>query len=117
MFKVVKLRIPISIYELMKRSRRRDNYFISLHPSSLFDYEASNFWNKCRKPSSKIDFTTSINIVKTVLKKALLETQNRYDTHVWHEFNFDTDHFSFKKKSHFEIIYLQLYIIFREYEH
>ena len=36
MFKVVKLRIPISIYELMKRSRRRDNYFISLHPSSLF---------------------------------------------------------------------------------
>ena len=48
MFKVVKLRIPISIYELMKRSRRRDNYFISLHPSSL--------------------------------KKALLETQNRYDT-------------------------------------
>ena len=95
MFKVVKLRIPISIYELMKRSRRRDNYFISLHTSSLFDYQASNFWNKCRKPSSTIDFTTSINIVKTVLKKALLETQNRYDTHVWHEFNFDTDHFSF----------------------
>ena len=95
MFKVVKLRIPISIYELMKRSRRRDNYFISLHPSSLFDYQASNFWNKCRKPCSTIDFTTSINIVKTVLKKALLETQNRYDTHVWHEFNFDTDHFSF----------------------
>ena len=101
----------------MKRSRRRDNYFISLHPSSLFDYQASNFWNKCRKPSSTIDFTTSINIVKTVLKKALLETQNRYDTHVWHEFNFDTDHFSLKKKSHFEFIYLQLYIIFREYEH
>ena len=112
MFKVVKLRIPISIYELMKRSQRRDNYFISLHPSSLFDNQASNFWNKCRKPSSTIDFTTSINIVKTVLKKALLETQNRYDTHVWHEFNFDTDHFSFKKKSHFEFIYLQLYIIF-----
>ena len=35
MFKVVKLRIPISIYELMKRSRKRDNYFISLHSSSL----------------------------------------------------------------------------------
>ena len=66
MFKVVKLRIPISIYELMKRSQRRDNNFISLHPSSLFDYQASNFWNKCHKPSSTIDFTTSINIVKTV---------------------------------------------------
>ena len=37
---VVKLRIPISIYKFMKR----------LHPS--------NFWNKCRKPSSTIDFTT-----------------------------------------------------------
>ena len=44
-----------------------------------------------------INLTTSINIVKTVLKKALLETKNRYDTHVWHEFNFDTDHFSFFK--------------------
>ena len=35
MFKVVKLRIPISIYELMKRSRRRDNYFISPSGSLL----------------------------------------------------------------------------------
>ena len=78
--------------------------------------QASNFWNKCRKPSSTIDFTTSLNIVKTVLKKAILETQNRYDTHVWHEFNFDTDHVSFFKIT-FKIIQLQLYIIFREYEH
>ena len=37
MFKIVKLQIPESIYELMKRSRRRDNYFTSLHPLSLFD--------------------------------------------------------------------------------
>ena len=50
-----------------------------------------------RKPSSTIDFTTSINIVKTVLKKKKKKKK--------------------KKKSHFEIIYLQLYIIFREYEH
>ena len=85
----------MSIYELMKRSERRENYFISLPPSSLFDYQASNFWNKCRKSNSEIDFTTSINIVKTKLKICLLETQNRHDMFVWHEFNFDTDHFSF----------------------
>ena len=38
LFKVIKLRTPMSIYELMKRSERRENYFISLPPSSLFDY-------------------------------------------------------------------------------
>ena len=58
----------MSIYELMKRSERRENYFISLPPSSLFDYQASNFWNKFRKSNSEIDFTTSIKIVKTKLK-------------------------------------------------
>ena len=83
LFKLIELRTPMSIYELMKRSERRENYFISLPPSSLFDYQASNFWNKCRK------------IVKTKLKICLLETQNRHDMFVWHEFNFDTDHFSF----------------------
>ena len=59
----------MSIDELMKRSERRENYFImNLPPSSLFDYQASNFWNKCCKSNSEIDFTTSINIVKTKLK-------------------------------------------------
>ena len=85
LFKLIKLRTPMSIYELMKHSERRENYFISLPPSSLFDYQASNFWNKCHKSNSEIDFTTSIKIVKTKLKICL----------VWHEFNFDTDHFSF----------------------
>ena len=85
----------MSIYELMKRSERRENYVISLPPSSLFDYQDSNFWNKCRKSNSEIDSTTSINIVKTRLKICLLETQNRQDMFVWREFNFDTNHFSF----------------------
>ena len=40
MFKIVKLQILISIYELTKRSRRQDNHFISLYPSLLFDYQA-----------------------------------------------------------------------------
>ena len=80
----------------MKHSERQENYLISLPPSSLFDYQASNCWNKCRKSNSEIDFTTSIKIVKTKLKIiCLLETQNRHDMFVWHKFNFDTDHFSF----------------------
>ena len=82
----------MSIYELMKRSEMRENYFISLPPSSLFDYQAFKFWNKCRKSNSEIYFTTSIKIVKTKLKKCLLETQNRHGMFVCYEFNFDTDH-------------------------
>ena len=63
-------------------NERWENYFISLPPSSLFDYQASDFWNKCRKSNSEIDFTTSIKIVKTKLKICLLETQNRHDMFV-----------------------------------
>ena len=93
LFKVIKLRTPMSIYELMKRSERRENYFISLPPSSLFDYQASNFWNKCRKSNSEIDFTTSIKIVKTKLKICLLETQNRHDMFIYLILILITSHF------------------------
>ena len=72
----------VELFKVLKRSERRENYSISLPPSSLFDYQASDFWNKCRKSNSEIDFITSIKIVKTKLKICLLETQNRHDMFV-----------------------------------
>ena len=82
LFKVIKLRTPMSIYELMKRSERRENYFISLPPSSLFDYQASNCWNKCRKSNSEIDFTTSIKLIYVVYHYARAKRVSANDHHL-----------------------------------
>ena len=63
MFKIVKLRTSMPVYELFSRSTIRDDKLSSLNPSTLFDYQyqSSNLWIKCR--TSEIDFTTSIQYV------------------------------------------------------
>ena len=63
--------------------------FIPPNPSSLFIYQSSSMWNKCRKISSKTDFTTPIASVKTRLRKAILDAQIRYDPIMWCPLNFD----------------------------
>ena len=95
MFKVVKLHSPIPIYDLFIRSKRRDDNLISLSPSTLFEYQSSNLWIKCRKSYGEIDFTTSLGVMKNKIKNALIEAKNNYGAEDWHDFNFDTDHFSF----------------------
>ena len=92
MFKVIKLHLPMPIYELFKRSKIRNDKLVSLTPSILFDYQSSNLWIKCRK--SEIDFTTSIQSVKFNLKKSLLVYQSKFGKD-WHNFNFDTNYFEF----------------------
>ena len=80
------------IYELFSRSTIRDDKLISLNPSTLFDYQSSNLWIKCRK--SETDFTTSIQYVKRKLKRSLLDFKFNHGED-WHNFNFDTAHFEF----------------------
>ena len=92
MFKVIKLRTPMPLYELFNRSKIRDDKLVSINPSVQFDYHASNLWNKCRK--SKIDFTTSISLVKCLLNKSLISTQSKFGPK-WHDYNYDTEHFEF----------------------
>ena len=46
MFKIVKLRTPMPVYELFSRSTIRDDKLISLNPSTLFDYQSSDLWIK-----------------------------------------------------------------------
>ena len=89
MFKIVKLRTPMPVYELFSRSTIRDDKLIRLNPSTLFDYQSSNL---CRK--SEIDFTTSIQYVNRKLKRSLLDFQFNHGED-WHNFNLDTYHFEF----------------------
>ena len=95
MFKINKLESPKSLFNLFYRSQRRTEYFTTPIPTSSFIYQSSNIWNTCRKTASKINFSSSLNIMKSKLKTTLLEVQSRYDLLEWCEFNFDSKELSF----------------------
>lgn len=88
MFKIVKLHTPIPIFDLFRKSPRRQNYFITPQPNSLFVYQACSLWNQCLKHSSKVDFSTSIAVLKTRLKSMLMICQKSGIPDEWNEKNF-----------------------------
>ena len=85
MFKIIKLRMPISLYSMFNRSNRRINYFITPSPSTSFIYQSTYMWNTCHKHSKTfpIDFSTSINCFKTKLKNELLNVQKLFSEDSW----------------------------------
>ena len=97
MFKINKLESPISLLSLYQRSPTpwRTEYFITPSPSTSFIYQSSSMWNKCRKSSSIIHFSTPTNTVKSKLKCAILEMQSRYDDLEWSEKNFELKELTF----------------------
>ena len=88
MFKIIKLHLPIPLYSLFKKSPRRAGYLISPPLSTLFAFQASSLWNQCLKQSSKVDFTTSIAVVKSRLKTMLLRCQKLGRPEEWCVKNF-----------------------------
>ena len=87
-FKIMKYRLPIAIYSLFTRSKRKDNLIITPSPSHNFTYKASWLWNQFQSKESDLDFArTSCNSLKSRLNLSLLHAQNRYCTE-WHDDNF-----------------------------
>ena len=97
MFKIVKLRLPISLYSLFNMSNRRENYFITPNPSTSFVYQSAFMWNSCFKLSSlyNIEFSTAIVTVKHKLKTVLLNAQKQFDKSIWFPNNHDLSGISF----------------------
>ena len=97
MFKIVKLRLPISLYSLFNMSNRRENYFITPNPSTSFVYQSAFMWNSCYKISSlyNIEFSTAIVTVKHKLKTVLLNAQKQFDKSIWFPNNHDLSGISF----------------------
>ena len=97
MFKIVKLRLPISLYSLFNMSNRRENYFITPNPSTSFVYQSAFMWNSCYKLSSlyNIEFSTAIVTVKHKLKTVLLNAQKQFDKSIWFPNNHDLSGISF----------------------
>ena len=98
LLKIVKLRMPISIYSLLNRTPRHDNYFITPKPLTSFLYQSTHMWNSCCKISSQpesLNFTTPIITFKNKIKNALLNVQKFGDENKWHAFNHDYSKLTF----------------------
>ena len=88
LFKIMKYRLPIAIYSLFTRSKRKDSLIITPAPSHNFTYKASWLWNLFRNSESDLDFaSTSCNSLKYKLNVSLVHAQNRYCSE-WHNDNF-----------------------------
>ena len=90
LFKIMKYRIPVTIFYLFNRSELKDSRINPPKPSHNFAYKSSWLWNKFRDSESdkKPDFaSTSCNSLKSRLNVSLMNAQNRYCDE-WHKENF-----------------------------
>ena len=86
-FKLLKLRIPMSIFSCFSISSRKET--LLLHPklSENFLYSASSLWNKfrdCPEACEIPDFNVGIGVVKSKIKALILRRQNIGDLDEWH---------------------------------
>ena len=89
LFKIIKYRLPISLYELYSKSSRRDDLLITPVPSHNFFYKSASLWNNFIGTCGRRDFvTSSCYSVKSSLKKSLLAAQNE-PADSWCNNNFD----------------------------
>ena len=82
-YKIMKLRVPISLYSLAGVSARKETLLVSKPKSSNFLCMATKLWNEVRQRLSIYDFSTSIGSLKSKLKICLLRRQKGTDNDVW----------------------------------
>ena len=88
LFKIIKYRLPISLYELFNRSNRRDDLLMTRFPTNNFVYKSASLWNSFIGSCGRRDFvTSSCTSIKSSLKKSLIEAQNELPN-AWCENNF-----------------------------
>ena len=90
LFKILKLRIPISMYLLFNRSKRKETLLITPTPSNNFTYMAAYMWNSFRHILEPFDYSLTISSFRTKLKKSLHAAQQRFDKCMWFDANFQT---------------------------
>jgi hypothetical protein len=89
LFKIIKYRLPISLYELFNKSNRREDLLITQVPSHNFFYKSASLWNNFISSCGRKDFvTSSCYSIKSSLKKSLLVAQNEPEN-AWCNNNFD----------------------------
>ena len=68
-FKILKFRSPISLYQQFELSKRKETLLITTHPSHNFHYKAGLIWNVVRNLLQIFDFSAKLGLFKLNLKK------------------------------------------------
>ena len=91
-FKILKYRTPISMYELFETSNRigNDTLLVTRQPSKYFFYVGSLIWNVVRKLIKIFDFSLNSCPVKAGIKKEILNIQSLGDPVEWQSSSWDT---------------------------
>ena len=88
--KIVGNHVPISMYDLFKKSERKDDLLITPEPSINFAYNGAYLWNKFVEQSQLRSKLNSLSSIKCQLRNSILNAQHQHDNHNWHETNFTT---------------------------
>ena len=82
-FKTLKLRCPISLYECFKVSSRKETTLITSFPSHDFISRGTVIWNTIAPKLKLLDYSHNISLAKSSLKRALLHLQHSGDNLTW----------------------------------
>ena len=85
MFKILKFRIPISMFDLFQLSNRAGKETLLITPNSAnnFLYQGSLIWNVVRDLVGMYDFNSKTLAIKSDLKKKILKIQLEGDLVEW----------------------------------
>ena len=90
-FKIIKTRIPISLYSLFTISQRKDTLLITPPHNQSYLYCASSKWNSFRNTEQGkqiIDFSIGLSFTKNKIRELLLHRQKIGDQNEWADENF-----------------------------
>ena len=87
-YKILKLRSPMSIYSCISISKRKQNLLLTDNPINLF--MSAKLWNRFCKDiiGDSMDFPGNIGSVKGNLKRILFQNQSKYDKKLWRTLNY-----------------------------
>ncbi|MCP4460444.1 MAG: hypothetical protein GY816_20845, partial [Cytophagales bacterium] len=90
-FKILKFRFPISLYEQFQISSRKETTLTTSFPSADFISRSTRIWNIITPKFKLPDYSCKISATKSGLKKALFKIQHAENEISWTEndFNFN----------------------------
>ena len=88
---ILKYRSPISLFNILHLSNRKETLLITPHPDLDYIYKASSTWNTARKILGLqcTDFSTTHAFVKYTIKNHLLKSQATGTKYDWIPQNYD----------------------------
>ena len=87
-FKILKLRMPISIFCKFNLSKRKETQLITPSPTTDFLYKSSILWNSLRIKLNILDFSINISLIRSKLKSLILFKQHSLCEIDWSDDNF-----------------------------